>query len=108
MLIKNQGAKKVTEVHLEIGEVLFLGKDQIQFSYDILVKNTIMSDSKLIIEEKKAVLECSGCSYRGDIPLKDEEVYHVSIPTLQCPNCGKTAKIVEGKSCTLNSIKMIK
>ena len=46
---KNQGAKKVTEVHLEIGEVLFLGKDQIQFSYDILVKNTIMNDSKLII-----------------------------------------------------------
>ena len=43
---KNQGAKKVTEVHLEIGKLTFLGIEQVRFSYKVLVEDTIMKDSK--------------------------------------------------------------
>ena len=49
---KRHDAKKVAEVHLVIGKMTFLGVDQVRFSYGILVKDTIMEDSKLIIKEQ--------------------------------------------------------
>lgn len=105
---KKQDAKKVTEVNLIIGKLTFLGVEQIRFAYKILAKNTIMEDSKLIIEEKLGVIKCPSCSYKGAIELEDDPVYHVPIPTLRCPKCGKAAKILEGKECTIRSIKMLK
>ena len=39
---KRHDAKKVAEVHLVIGKMTFLGVDQVRFSYDVLVKDTIM------------------------------------------------------------------
>ena len=105
---KKQGAKKVIEVQLVIGKMTFLGTEQVRFSYNILVEDTIMKGSKLIIEEKDGVIECSSCGYRGEIPVMDDPAYHVPIPTLRCPKCTKAAKIVEGKECTIRSIRMVK
>ncbi len=105
---KKQDAKKVTEVHLVIGKLTFLGIEQVCFSYNILVENTIMKDSKLIIKEKDGVIECPNCGYKGAIQCEDDPVYHVPVPTLRCPKCGKVAKILEGKECIIRSIKMLK
>ena len=105
---KRHGAKKVTEVHVVIGKMTFLGTEQVRFSYKILTEDTIMKGSKLIIEEKDGVIECGSCGYKGKIPLKDDHAYHIPVPTLQCPECGKAAKIVEGKECTIKSIRMVK
>jgi len=105
---KRHEAKKVTEVQLTIGKMTFLGIEQIRFSYKILVEDTILKDSKLVIEEKDGVIECPSCGYKGAIPFADDPAYHVPIPTLRCPKCGKAAKIVEGNECTIRSIKMLK
>jgi hydrogenase nickel incorporation protein HypA/HybF len=105
---KRQDAKKVTEVNLVIGKMTFLGADQIRFSYKILTEDTIMKGSKLVIEEKEGVMECSSCGYSGTIPIRDDPAYHVPVPTLRCPKCGEAAKIVEGKECTIKSIRMLK
>jgi hydrogenase nickel incorporation protein HypA/HybF len=105
---KRHDAKKVTEVHVVIGKMTYLGVDQVRFAYKILAEDTIMKGSKLFIEEKDGVIECGSCGYRGTIPFEDDPAYHVPIPTLQCPKCKKTAKIVEGKECTIKSIKMVK
>ena len=105
---KRHGAEKVTEVQMSIGKMTFLGTEQVRFSYKILTEDTIMKDSKLIIEEKDGVIHCTNCGYKGEVQLKDDPAYHIPVPTLQCPKCGKTAKIVEGKECTIKSIRMIK
>jgi hydrogenase nickel incorporation protein HypA/HybF len=105
---KKHDAKKVLEVHLVIGKMMFLGTEQVRFCYSILTENTIMKDSKLIIKEKEGTIECPSCGYRGTIEQKDDPAYHLPIPTLRCPKCGKAAKIVEGKECTIKSIKMAK
>jgi hydrogenase nickel incorporation protein HypA/HybF len=105
---KKQDAKKVTEVHLIIGKLTFLGIEQVRFSYNILVEGTIMKGSKLIIEKKDGIIECPSCGYKGSIPFEDDPAYHVPIPTLRCPKCGKAAKILEGNECTIRSIKMLK
>ena len=105
---KRHNAKKVAEVHLVIGKMTFLGADQIRFSYGVLVKDTIMQDSKLFIEEKDGVIECQNCGYKGAVPIEDDPAYHVPVPTLKCPKCGEAAKIVEGKECTIKSIRILK
>lgn len=105
---KRNDAKKVAEVHLVIGKMTFLGVDQIRFSYGVLVKDSIMKDSKLIIEEQDGVIQCSSCGFKGPISIEDDPAYHIPVPTLKCPKCGKEAKIVEGKECTIKSIRILK
>ena len=105
---EKQGAKKVTEVHLVIGKLSFLGIEQVRFSYNVLVEDTIMKGSHLYIEEKNGVIKCSSCGYEGALEYEDTPIYHVPIPTLRCPECGEAAKIVEGKECTIKSIRMVK
>ncbi len=105
---KRHEAKKVVEVHLIIGKLTFLGVEQIRFSYDILVKNTILKDSKLIINEQDGVIECPNCGFRGVVPVEDDPTYHIPVPTLKCPQCGEATKIIEGKECTIQSIRILK
>ena len=105
---KRHDAKKVAEVHLVVGKMTFLGVDQVRFSYGILVKDTIMEDSKLIIKEQDGVIECPSCGFKGAVPIEDDPAYHVPVPTLRCPKCGEAAKIVEGKECTIASISLLK
>jgi hydrogenase nickel incorporation protein HypA/HybF len=105
---KKQNATQITEVHLIIGKLAFLGIEQIRFSYNILIENTIMKNSKLIIEEKDGFIKCSSCGYKGEISIEDDPIYHVPIPILCCPKCENVAKIVEGKECTIKRIRMVK
>jgi len=105
---KKQDAKKVTEVHLIIGKLTFLGIEQVRFSYNILVEGTIMKGSKLIIEEQNGTIECPSCGYKGAIQFADDPAYHVPIPTLRFQKCGKAAKIVEGNEGTIRIIRMLK
>jgi hydrogenase nickel incorporation protein HypA/HybF len=105
---KKHEAKKVMEVHLVIGKLTFLGVEQVRFAYGILTEDTLMKGSKLIIKEKDGVIECSNCGYRGTLEFKDDIMYHVPTPLFKCPECGEAVKIVEGKECTIESIKMVK
>jgi hydrogenase nickel incorporation protein HypA/HybF len=104
---KKHNAKRVHEVHLIIGKLTFLGLEQVKYSYNLLVKNTIMEDSKLHIEEKDGVVKCNNCKYTGDIKYEDDPLYHVPTPTLNCPKCGGTVNIVGGKECTIKNIKIV-
>ncbi len=100
-------AKKVTEVNLIIGKLTFLGLEQVRFSYDVLVKGTIMEGSKLYIEEKNGVVKCSSCGYEGDFMYEDDPMFHVPTPTLHCPKCEGVVDIVRGRECTIKSVKLI-
>jgi len=104
---EKRGAKKVTEVHLVIGKLTFLGLEQVRFAYEALTKGTIMEGSKLIIEEKEGAVKCNHCGYEDSFKYEDDPLYHVPMPTLKCPQCGNAVSIVAGKECTIKSIKMM-
>ena len=99
-------AKKVIEVRLIIGKLTFLGIEQVKFSFEILVKGTIMDHSKLVIEEREGVVKCHSCGHEGNLSYKDDPVYHVLTPTLNCPRCNEICEIVGGKECTIKSIQI--
>ena len=99
-------AKKIVQVNLAIGKLTFLGIEQIRFAYKLLVKGTIAEKSKLVIKEKDGIVKCK-CGYEGNFKYEDDPIYHVPTPTLKCPKCGNIVDIVEGKECTVESIKLI-
>ena len=104
---KKHNAKKVHEVHLIIGKLTFLGLEQVKFAYNLLVKNTILEDSKLQIEEKNGVVKCNNCGYSGDLKFEDDPVYNIPFPTLNCPKCEGVVNIVGGRECTIQSIQLV-
>ena len=104
---KKRNAKRVLEVHLVIGKLTFLGIEQVRFAYEVLVKGTIMEESKLFIEESDGVVKCDQCGYEGKIHCEDDPVYHMLIPTLHCPKCRGTVQIVEGRECLIKNIKIV-
>jgi len=100
-------AKKVTEVHLVIGKLTFLGLEQVRFAYEVLTKGTIMEGSKLFIEKQEGVVKCNHCGYEGGFKYEDDPLYHVPVPTLKCPQCSNVVNTVAGKECAIKSIKMM-
>jgi hydrogenase nickel incorporation protein HypA/HybF len=103
---EEQGAQKVSEVHLVIGRLTFLGIEQVHYLYPLLVKGTLMDGSKLVIEEKEGVVECDECGYRGALNYHDDPSFHTTYPTLSCPKCGGMVKIVGGRECTVRKIRL--
>lgn len=103
---REHNAKKVVEVHLAIGRLTFLGIEQVRFSYQVLIKGTLMDGSKLYIEEKDGVVRCARCGYEGSLNYEDDPMYHVPAPTLLCPKCGGVVQIVGGRECTIKSVKL--
>ncbi len=104
---EKRGAKKVLEVHLVIGKLTLLGIEQIKFSYKILIEDTILKESKLLIKRKNGKIKCEKCGYKGPIKFKVDTISHISFPTLTCLKCDSTVTILEGKECTIESVKLV-
>jgi len=103
---EKRGAKKVLEVHLVIGDLTLLGIEQVRLSYKILIEDTVMDGSKLLIRRRKGKVKCDKCGYKGPIHFKDDPVYHISFPTLTCPKCGSSVNIIEGRECLIKRVKL--
>ena len=105
--VERKKAKAVLEVNLLIGRLTFLGLEQLRFSYEALVKDTILEKAKLIIKEKNGVVECDTCSFRGPLSHLDDPSYHLQIPVFTCPKCNSEIRIIEGRECLIKSIKVV-
>lgn len=101
---KKHNAKSVSEVYLEIGELTFLGHEQMNFAYQVLTEKNILNGSKIIISEKKAKIKCKKCEYNGKIEYDYDKSFHFSVPMFTCPKCNSPVEIVEGKECIISRI----
>ena len=89
--------KKIDAVNLRLGALSGVVKDALLFSYDIVVKNTILEGSRLMIEELPVVVYCPKCQSESALP---------GIQAFSCPRCGTpTAKIVQGKELEIVSLE---
>ena len=101
--VKKHSVTDVKEVHLEIGELTLFGREQMEFAYEVLSRNSILERSELIIEEKKAMVSCNSCDYEGEIDYEKDLSLHI-FPKLTCPACGASVKIVGGNECKIKNI----
>lgn len=101
-------ASRVIQINLDVGELTFLGHDQLKFGIEVLAKGTASENAKVIIRKRKTKVNCPKCGYTGPAKYLGKEIHSmVPIPILACPKCGSTkATVVEGNECTVRSIRV--
>ncbi len=102
---KKHHAQKITKVVLEIGELTFLGEEQLRFAFDVLTKDTILEGAHLEIKKKGVEVRCH-CGYEGGIEYEEKEEFHLLTPILRCPRCNEEVRIVRGRECIIKNIQM--
>ena len=108
--IKKHQFTKIQKVNLEVGDLMFLGEDQLRFAYKILTQDLeVFNDSELEIKYIKPKVECGSCGYTGALAYEnlgspDDQSLHFSFPKFTCPKCGSPIKILEGRECIIKNI----
>lgn len=88
-------AKRVTDLHIVIGDLASMVDDSIQFYWEIIAKDTIAEQATLHFRRLPAELQCMTCFEK--YPPTDRE--------LVCPKCsGVRARIITGEEFFLESI----
>jgi hydrogenase nickel incorporation protein HypA/HybF len=105
---EKQHAAKVIEVEVEVGDLTFLGLEQVMFAYKILTDKTIANNSKLTIKRIPGRGKCDSCGYDGPLSYLDDPQFHLSVPTFNCPRCGKPLSISAGRECIIKRIRIKK
>jgi len=90
------GAKKITALHLVIGELSSVVDDSVQFYWDFVSQGTIAQGATLHFERIPAAFECQDC---GELfPRNDGYV---------CPACGSgRVRVKLGEEFYLKSIEV--
>ncbi len=97
----------VEEVELVLGELTRLGKDQLEFAYEVVTCGTPLEGSKLNIIEERIEVRCAFCGHSGEAERLEEDGFHHSIPVLSCPSCSQALEVLSGRSCAVRSVKVL-
>ncbi|MBN2416741.1 hydrogenase maturation nickel metallochaperone HypA [bacterium] len=106
---EKQQAVSVQSIDIEIGELTFLGTDQIAFWVKTNFENTIAANAALNFIQVKAEVSCDACGYRGGLSITEDPAYHMQLPVFACPHCGRgTITIIKGKDAFIRTIHIEK
>jgi len=104
-----QEALKVEAVEIEIGELTFLGIDQIRFWVETNFEGTVADGAKIEFKNIKAEIHCHDCGFQGPLVVKEDSAYHLNLPLFSCPKCKRTQiEIVRGKEAFIRRIHILK
>lgn len=87
--------KEVAEIVLDIGELSLVIPKYVEDIYPVVVGDTWLKDTKLVINVIPGMAECDECN----------ELFHVIEHEGYCPNCGSFEKtILSGKDFLIREI----
>ena len=107
---RSHGALEVRHVILEIGKLAHTNPEQISFCFKAIAEGSIAENAEFIVEMIPPSLECE-CGYTGivdetqigkDGGLRSELLEYLA--ALECPVCGKNARITGGRELIIKSI----
>ncbi|PIU67911.1 MAG: hydrogenase maturation nickel metallochaperone HypA [Armatimonadetes bacterium CG07_land_8_20_14_0_80_40_9] len=102
-------AHKVVAINLEIGALVFLNPEQVEFWLKELFRETIAKEAKIRIKNIKPRIKCLDCNYEGAMKVDDNLLYHIMIPSFFCPQCSSRQIMVEkGRECLIKNIEIVK
>ncbi len=94
----------VRKVFLEVGDLTFLGHEQLKFAYEVLAEGTVLDGSELVLETKPALVRCESCGYEGELNFDENPEYHLRVPDFSCPRCEDSVTIVSGNECIIRKM----
>ena len=87
--------QSVSEIVVEIGELSLIITKYVEDVYPLVVEDTMLKDTKLIIEEIPGLAECDEC----------DEIFNVVEHKGYCPNCGSFEKtVLTGKDFNIKEV----
>lgn len=93
------GAIGVRTVQLRLGALSGVAEDALQFSWGIVIAETLLAGAQLVVEVTPVVIDCATCRARQTL---------TNIQWLRCPICGAPpAQIVQGRDLELTAIEII-
>ena len=94
----NLGEARVTAVNLKIGKLAAVVPESLRFCFDVVVKDTLLTGAKLVIEEVPVVARCKDCNAQWTI---DE-------PVFICKTCQSgSLEILSGRELDIESIEVV-
>lgn len=91
-----QGAKKILEIRLKIGELSGVIPECIQYYFDIVSQGSIAEGARLRVETIPVTVQCRDCGYEGGIDRKK----------IRCPQCGSgELKLLSGREYYVDSLE---
>lgn len=94
---KKNGAVKVLSVSVNIGRLVAVESNSLEFAFDALKDNTILKGSKLIINDIDITGKCLDC---GDENIYDEYFF-------ACKKCGSyNIRIIAGEELNVTEIEV--
>jgi hydrogenase nickel incorporation protein HypA/HybF len=127
------GAKKILEIYVELGDFTLVIEDFLRQSFDIIAKDSIASGAKLVMKRTPGKLYCKDCDTTSEIWFqKEKEIeeqnkelqkYESSVASIsnlgtlgyqslginlfKCKKCGsRNTDLVGGKEIKLRNIKV--
>ncbi len=92
---KENDVKQIDELVLDVGELSLIIPQYLEDIYPAVVKDTILENTKLIINMVPGLAECDDC----------DEIFNVVEHEGYCPNCGSFEKtVLSGKDFTIREI----
>lgn len=107
---KAHGALEVRHIVLEMGRLAHTNPEQVSFCFKAIAEGSIAENAEFIVEMVPPSLECE-CGYTGTVDetqigkngeLRSELLEYIS--AIECPACGKNARITGGRELIIKSI----
>ena len=88
-------ARRVTDLHIVIGDLASMVDDSIQFYWDIIAEGTIAQGARLHFQRIPGEMTCGSCGH----------VFAPGDGTFECPSCGSSfVRITKGDEFRVESI----
>ena len=93
------GAEKIRSINLRIGALSCVHQSALEYSFELITKDTILEGASLSISEVPVVIYCPDCEKEVEIP---------GIQKFRCPHCDTpSADIRQGKELEIDSIEVV-
>lgn len=98
---------EIVKVRLLVGELAGVETEQLRFCYNSITRETPLEHSTLEITLVSARVYCPHCQYQGSPKYLNGLLARAKVPTLQCPQCGKSVEVTHGQECELKSVQFV-
>lgn len=103
---EKNNATEVVEVTIEVGMLTMLNPEQLKFLLGVIVENTLLEKSEIIIEDVPVEIKCRNCEFTGLANTEGSDHY---LAIVLCPECGeRNVEIIKGRECNVKNIKIEK